>query len=274
LASRYLPVVFQEIFFLEFFKNPHNFSSPRTSALATPLYGCDQRIGVKAQNFFVRRKNTMVSKSSVLVVPKPKIYGLSGGRIRTFYYFLGISESPESDVFTDIMYVKLLNQRGTQKTVFSEGYEPFRTSYRREAELCLKAMTIPVPRLKLVLAGWPNSTLTPRIGLDCKAACILDPSGCSKFCVLGDPAMEAFQLFHVLRVESEVFEIKHRIRVHAAKTYSNLSLVLQQLAYPGGVPLSSNPAEQLEKYLAIHSPDSLRGLLARLDMPDSSPAAS
>lgn len=113
----------------------------------------------------------MLSRSSVSEVPKERIYRLKAGPKRNYYYFVGISENAESEVFKDIMHIKLLSQMGTQINVFPEGYESFRTSYHRKAvDLSLQTMTIPVPVLKLGLTGWPNSSQTPRIDLIRKAA--------------------------------------------------------------------------------------------------------
>jgi hypothetical protein len=41
------------------------------------------------------------------------------------------------------------------------------------------------------------------------------------------------------------------------------------MAFGGGIPLSSNPDDRFEAYLCLRSPQFLRDLLARLDMPDS-----
>jgi hypothetical protein len=167
---------------------------------------------------------------------------------------VGISESAESEVLTNIMEPKLKNQMGSQRSVFPEGYEPFQASYGT-ARLCLKTMTIPVPRLKLYPAGWPNPIPTPRIDLERKAACVL----------IRDSRAEAF---HILNPEAEVFEIKHRIRRHAAKSYAALDLVLSIMAYGGSIRLSSNPDDRFEAYLCLRTPEFLRDLLALLDMRD------
>lgn len=81
--------------------------------------------------------------------------------------------------------------------------------------------------------------------------------------------MEAFPLYHVLLDKAKIFEMKQRIRVHAKKSYSNLILVLKELTHPGKAPVSQDLSEQFERYLALREPEFLRGLLARLDMPDS-----
>jgi hypothetical protein len=70
--------------------------------------------------------------------------------------------------------------------------------------------------------------------------------------------MDVFQAFDALRAEAEIFEVKHRIRLHAEKSHSKLNLVLSRMAYRGRVPLSSDPAEQFEAYLNIKSQEVLR----------------
>ncbi len=96
-----------------------------------------------------------------------------GGRQHNYKYFVGISESAESDVLTNIMELKLKNQMGSQRSVkFPEGFEPFEASYGT-VRLCLYTMTLPAPRLKLYPVGWPNPIPTPRIVLERKPACVL-----------------------------------------------------------------------------------------------------
>jgi hypothetical protein len=91
---------------------------------------------------------------------KLQISELRGGKKHNFRYFVGISETVESDVFTDILDVKLLNQMASQRYEFPDGYEPFLASYGT-ARFCLRTMSIPVPRLKLCPKNWLDRTLAP-----------------------------------------------------------------------------------------------------------------
>ena len=198
----------------------------------------------------------MFRKSWSPTLTKLSISRLRGGPKHNFCYFVGISESTECDVLTDIMYVKLRNQMGSQRSgEFPEGYEPFQASYPK-AKLCLKRMTIPVPRLRLRLEGWPNAILTPRITTERRPACVLNPSGCT-------------EAFHALRAESEIFEIKHRIRRHAAVSRDKLDRMLSLMEYSSDPPLCPDPADRLEALLCHRCPEFLRDLLALLDMPDA-----
>jgi hypothetical protein len=205
-------------------------------------------------NFTLERRNKMLAKKWFPPQTKLEILLLRGGPKHNFKYFVGISESPESDVLTNIMEVKLEKQMGSQRwKKYPEGYEPFEASYGTEM-LCLKTMTIRAPRLKLY-PGRSNPVPTPRIHFERKAACVFNP----------DWTTEAF---HMLKAEAEVFEIKHRIRRHAAKSHATLDLVLSKMAYGGGIPLSSNPDDRFEAYLCLRSPEFLRDLLAQLDVPN------
>jgi hypothetical protein len=197
----------------------------------------------------------MFRKSWYPALTKLQISQLRGGEKHSYYYFVGISET---DVLTNIMHVKLRNQMSSQKsTKFPEGYDPFETIYGG-VRLCLRTMTIPVPRLTLCKVGWPNPTLTPRIVKERKPACVLNPNGC----------MEVFQ---ALEAEARTFEIKHRIRRHAAESRAKLDLVLNLMAYSGMPPLCDDPADRFEAYLCLRSPELLRDLLALLDIPDPLP---
>jgi hypothetical protein len=198
----------------------------------------------------------MLPKKWFPTLTKQQISRLSGGPKHNFRYFVGISESVESDVLTNIMELKLMNQMSSQRSVkFPEGYEPFAANYGT-ARLCLNTMTIPAPRLKLCPVGWPNPIPTPRTVLERKAACVL----------IRNWGTEAF---HILEAEAEVFEIKHRIRCHAAKSHATLDVVLSLMAHRGSIPLSSDRDDRFEAYLCLRSLEFLRNLLALLDMPDS-----
>jgi hypothetical protein len=197
----------------------------------------------------------MFLKTWCPALTKHQISRLRGGENHNFYYFVGISETADSDVFTSIMYTKLRNQMATQRSSrFPEGYEPFQASFGR-AKFCLRTMTIPAPRLKLFPTGWPNTTLNPRLVTQTVPACVLSP---------GSPT----ETGHALLAEAEVFEIKHRIRRRAAESCANLDLVLSLMAFEGGVPLLPDPADRFEAYLSLRGPDFLRELLALLDMPE------
>jgi hypothetical protein len=110
--------------------------------------------------------------------------------------------------------------------------------------------------LKLFSTGWPNPALTPRIVKERLSACVLNPGS-------------GTETYHALRAEADVFEVKHRIRRHAAESCAKLEIMLELMAYEGGVPLLSDPADRLEAYLCLRGPEFLRDLLALLDMPDA-----
>jgi hypothetical protein len=85
-----------------------------------------------------------------------------------------------------------------------------------------------------------------------------------------DPGVNT-EAFHLLRAQAKVFEIKHRIRCHAAKSRAKLDHILSLMAYQGNIPFCPDPAKRFEAYLCVRSPEFLQDLLARLDMPDSPP---
>jgi hypothetical protein len=205
----------------------------------------------------------MFRKNNVQVLTKLQISGLRGGEKHDFCYFVGISESAESDVLLNIMHVRLLNQMASQRSPkFPEGYEPFEATCGAErlleARLCLRTMTISVPMLELYPVGWPNRTPTPRIACRRKPACVLNPQRCT-------------EAFHALGAEARAFEIRHRIRRHAAECRAKLDLTLSLMEYSAASPLCVDPADRFEAYLDLRSPEFLRDLLALLDMPDSLP---
>jgi hypothetical protein len=201
----------------------------------------------------------MFRKNWFPTLTKWQISGLRGGEKHNFYYFVGISETAESDVLTDILYVKLRNQMASQRSLkLPDGYEPFLASYGT-ARFCLRTMTIPVSRLKLCPKSWLDRTLVPRIVTERKPACVLNPSR----------STEAFQ---VLRAEAETFEVKCRIRRHAAESHAKLDLILSLMAYGGNIPFCSDAADRFEAYVCLRSPEFLRDLLALLDMPDAKPS--
>ena len=197
----------------------------------------------------------MCKKSWFPALTRLQISKLRGGEKHNFCYFVGISETAESDVLINIMNVRLLNQMGSQRSPkFPEGYEPFKATCGT-ARLCLRTMTIPVPRLKLCAVGWPNPTLTPRIATERKPAGVLNPAGCK-------------EAFHALGAEAKAFEIKHRIRRHAAESREKLDIVLSLIEYSAAFPLCGDPADRFEAYLYLRSPEFLRDLLALLDVPE------
>jgi hypothetical protein len=203
----------------------------------------------------------MFRKSWLPTLTRLQISELRGGEKHNFCYSVGISEGAESDFLIDTMHAKLLNQRGSQRPpMFPEGYEPFEVTCGTEvlwrAKLCLRTMTISVPRLMLVAVGWPNRTLAPRVVPERKSACIMNPTG-------------GTEAFHALGAEARTFEIKHRIRHRAAESRAKLDLVLSLMEYSAARPLCDDPADRFEAYLYLRPPESLRDLLALLDMPDS-----
>lgn len=152
---------------------------------------------------------------------------------------------------------------GSQRSPkFPDGYEPFEVNYGAArlwaARLCLRTMTVSVPRLELCAVGWPNRTLTPRIASRRKAACVLKPTGCT-------------EAFNALGAEARIFEIRHRIRRHAAVCRAKLDLTLSLMEYSAASPFCDDPADRFEAYLDLRCPEFLRELLALLDMPDSLP---
>jgi hypothetical protein len=194
----------------------------------------------------------MFRKTWFPTLTKHQISRSRGGEKHNFYYLVGISETSESNILTSITYVKLRNQMATQRSLrFPEGYEPFQAS-SGTAKFCLRTMTIPVPRLKLCSTSWPNPTLAPKIVKERRSACVLNPSS-------------GTEAHHALLAEAEVFEIKHRIRHHAAVSRARLDLALSLMAYEGGGPLLSDPADRFEAYLCLRGSDFLRELLALLD---------
>src|SRR4051794_26962990 len=134
----------------------------------------------------------MLPKKYFTAFTKSEISRLHGGPKHNFRYFVGISPSLESDVFTEVVYAKLRNQMATQKSSSRpEGFEPFQTSYGT-AEFCIASSSISVPRL--VLAA-PRGT-TPRIYIKCwerLPACILN-------------AASSTDRFELLRREAADFE--------------------------------------------------------------------
>jgi hypothetical protein len=204
----------------------------------------------------------MFRKSLVQVLTKLQISALRGGEKHNFCYWIGISESAESDVLLNVMHVRLLNQRGSQRSPrFPEGYEPFEVicgaARLLGARLCLRTMTVSMPKLRLC-ADWPNRTPTARIARERKPACVLNPPRCTA-------------AFHALGAEARIFEIKHRIRCHAAECREKLDLTLSLMEYSAASPLCDDPADRFEMYLDLRTPEFLRGLLALLDMPDPLP---
>ncbi len=198
----------------------------------------------------------MLLKRYLQTLTKHEISRLRGGFSHSYRYFVGISASAQSDVLTDFLDVRLKNQMGSQTSIeYPEGYEPFETIYGL-AKLDLNSMTIRVPYLKLLSMGFPNPTSTPQIVREKKAACVL----------IRDPGTEAFQ---ILEEEADLFNIRHRLRRHAAKSCAKLDTVLSLMAHPGRTPLLTDPAERFELYLYHLSPGVLRDLLALLDMPDA-----
>ena len=119
-------------------------------------------------------------------------------------------------------------------------------------------MTIPVPRLKLCRASWQNPALVPRIVTDRKPASVFNPS-------------RFIEAYHTLREEAGLFEIRHRIRRHAAEGLAKLELILSLMAYGGRPSLCPDPAELFEAYLLLRGSEFLRDLLALLDMPEIVP---
>jgi hypothetical protein len=150
----------------------------------------------------------MFRKSWLSPLTKLQISGLRGGEKHNYCYWVGISESAESDVLLNVMHVRLLNQMASQRSPkFPEGYEPFEVPYGAAkllgARLCLRTMTVSAPKLKLC-ADWPSRTQTPRITWERKPACVLNPPRCTA-------------AFHALEAEARIFEIKHRIRRRAVE---------------------------------------------------------
>jgi hypothetical protein len=200
-------------------------------------------------------KTKMLRKKWFPTLTKQEILRMRGGPKHNFRYSLGISESLENEFLTDVMELKLVNQKGSQRSpAFPEGYEPFEGSYYRQ-NLCLETMTILMPRLVLSPTGWPAPIPTPRIVWERKAACVL----------ARDPRAEAF---HYLGEAGKAFEVKQRIRRYAVKSNAALDMVLSLLAHRGSTPLSSDRADRFEACLCLQKPELLQDLRALLEMPD------
>lgn len=202
----------------------------------------------------------MLPKKYFNELTKSEISKLRGGPKHNFRYFVGISANLESDVFNEVIYAKLRNQRASQKTPISrpEGYEPFQTVYGT-VEFCIASMTISVPRL--VLAAGRDGSKRTYTKWERLPAAILNP-----------PA--ATDRFEVLRYEAADFEVRHRIRLHAAKSPARLELVLSLMAFGRYSPISSNLDERFEAHLSLRRPEFLRDLLALLDLPEEDPQPS
>lgn len=188
----------------------------------------------------------MFRKDWAQVLTKLRISGLRGGEKHNFCYFVGISESAESDVLRNIMHVRLANQMGSQRSPnFPEGYEPFEVTYGAErlwaTRLCLRTMAVKVPRLELRGVGWPSGTLAPQIVPKRMPACVLNPGGCT-------------EAFHALVEEARMFEVKHRIRRHARESRAKLDLILSLMEYAAASPLCDDPADRFEAYLDLPVP--------------------
>lgn len=172
-----------------------------------------------------------------------------------FLYFVGICDSAESNVFIDVPRFKLLNQMASKKGGrFPAGYEPLQ-GCGLTTKLCLRSMTIQRPRLRLT-PGWPNTAPVPWIQLERRPACVLNPN----------PSTEAFA---ILQAEAGIFEVRQRIRRHAADSRMKFDLVLDLMAFSKGAPICSDLADRFEAYLYLRSLPFLQDLLALLDMPDS-----
>jgi hypothetical protein len=204
----------------------------------------------------------MLRKSFFQERTKIGISILRGGPKHNVLCFVGILEKPGGTILTDVLRVKLLHQRSTQKSAnFPEGYELFKGCYG-EAKFCLKNMEIAVPRLKLLPVGWPTPAPVPRIvkETELKPACVLLENGRST------------EVLKILEAEAEVFEIKHRIRRHASQSRARLDLVLELMSdTDAAIPICPDLADRFEALLELRTPAFLRSLLEQLDMPDSPP---
>lgn len=194
----------------------------------------------------------MFRKSWAKPLTREQISRLRGGEKHNFHYFVGILETPESDLVIDVLDVRLRTQKATQRPPsFPAGFEPFQTCFGTEI-LDLMTMKLPVPRIRLY-AALPN----PNIEKTRMASCVLNPS----------QNTEAFQ---VLTMAAEAFRTKCRIRTHAAKSRAKLDIVLSLMAHDEKrPPLVTDPAERFEAYLWSRTPEFLQNLLGLLDMEDA-----
>jgi hypothetical protein len=90
--------------------------------------------------------------------------------------------------------------------------------------------------------------------------------------ILNPPA--STDRFELLRCEIADFEVRHRIRLHAAKSPERLELVLSLIAFGPYSPISANLDERFEAYLSLRRPEFLRDLLALLELPEEDPQPS
>jgi len=133
---------------------------------------------------------------------------------------------------TDVLRVKLLHQRSTQKSAnFPEGYELFKGCYG-EAKFCLKNMEITVPRLKLLPVGWPTPAPVPRIVKETE----LKPA-----CVLLEPGRST-EALKILEAEAEVFDPADRFEaLLEIRSPEFLRSLMELLDMPDSPPGKSEP---------------------------------
>ena len=237
--------------FLTFQNNPHEFkrSSLRQKPAKTTLYEC---VRARAQH---REETEMLLKSWFVEQSRLQIASLRGGHLHRFYYFVGISQSPESESFTEIMRLRLLNQMGSQRSAaFPQGYELFQ-GLLGQAKLCLSTMMIPVPRLKIVESGWPKRGLAPRIVTERRPASVLRSGK--------DQSHE----FRWLKKFSAAPRLRQRIREHAVQSLEKFETVLGILSYDGA-PDCPDQADRFEALLAAADLAYLENLARLLELPE------
>jgi hypothetical protein len=101
--------------------------------------------------------------------PEVEIRQLRGGVKHDRRYFIGIRYSKESDLLAKVLFPKLRNQMGSQKTQkYPRGYEPFITTYG-ERDFCLQNFTFPVPVL-----FFPSGATQSRVKFERRPAVLLD----------------------------------------------------------------------------------------------------
>ena len=101
--------------------------------------------------------------------------------------------------------------------------------------------------------------MVPKIDLVWKPANVLNP-GCWT------------EEFKILAEQAEQFELRHRIRRHAAGSMTKLRLITSLIGYSDVAPICSDLAERFEALLSIREPHFRQDLLELLDMPETEPS--
>ena len=199
----------------------------------------------------------MLKTNFFKIFDESEIRKLRGGPKHEFWYFIGVLEKSGGDFFVDVIWAKLRNQMGTQKSPsFPAGYEPFLTRHG-ERTFCLAEHTIDVARLRLS-SSIRNRKSIPFVEYYPRPACILNPR-------------KDTDQFEMLMTMAERFDVETEVRLLAAKTMQHLGAAADFLApdlcSKNGGRISDNLAERLEVYLGWAETGRLRDLLQVLRVP-------